>query len=241
VTVAVLDTGVLAHPTFGENQVSHIDLVKDGKAWHSHGTSVASLIAGQDERVPGVAPGAKILDIRVANEKGDSVSSVLALGVMEAINGGAHVINISMGGAEPSPLLQQAINQAIQRGVVVVAAAGNERMDTLAYPAGYPGVISMSSVDAQGKQATFSNGGNQKGYAAPSVGLYTAWDTDKMATVSGTSQASAVGAGIVATGLSRGETASTINNSLTLGAKQVTATASAVGHGVIQVSPNWQR
>ena len=70
VTVAVLDTGVLEHPTFGAGQVTHLDLINDGQPFDSHGTSVASLIAGQDPQAPGVAPGAQILDVRVAGVQG---------------------------------------------------------------------------------------------------------------------------------------------------------------------------
>jgi subtilisin family serine protease len=93
VTVAVLDTGIEDHPTFGSDRVTHLDLVQDGKVPHSHGTSVASLVAGEDEQAPGVAPAATLLDIRVANEKGISVTTVLAQGIVEAVDRGAQVIS----------------------------------------------------------------------------------------------------------------------------------------------------
>jgi len=188
IKVAVLDTGVKDHPTFAAGQVTHIDLVNDGKPLHSHGTSVASLIAGQDERVPGVAPGAEILDIRVANDKGYSVTSVLAQGILEAVNRGARIINISMGGYDDSAMLRQAVAYAQQKGAFVVAAAGNENYDQLAYPAAIEQVVSVASVDGQNKQAYFSNSGKNLDFAAPGVGLSTAWETNMVATASGTSQ-----------------------------------------------------
>ncbi|MDB6120588.1 MAG: peptidase [Verrucomicrobiaceae bacterium] len=198
VTVAVLDTGVKANPTFGDNQVTHVDLVNDGTPFHSHGTSVASLIAGTDDRVPGVSPDASILDIRVANDKGYSVTSVLAQGILEAVNRGAQVLNISMGGYDDSQVLRQAVDYALQRGAIIVAAAGNEKYDQLAYPARLNGVISVGSVDAKGVQAYFSNSGSGLTYVAPGVGLPVAWDTDKMAMASGTSQSAAVVSGVAA-------------------------------------------
>ncbi len=198
VTVAVLDTGVKSNPTFGDTQVSHVDLVNDGTAFHSHGTSVASLIAGQDDRVPGVSPDANILDIRVANDKGYSVTSVLSQGIVEAVDRGARVLNISMGGYDDSEVLRQAVDYALQRGAIIVAAAGNEKYDQLAYPARLKGVISVGSVDANGTQAYFSNSGSGLMYVAPGVGLPVAWDTNKMALASGTSQSAAVVSGVVA-------------------------------------------
>src|SRR5436190_4127960 len=91
VTVAVLDTGILDHPTFGQNQVTHWDLVNDGLPFDSHGTSVASLIGGQNPQAPGVAPGAQIFDIRVANAEGTSIGSLLSEGIVLASNSGPNV------------------------------------------------------------------------------------------------------------------------------------------------------
>lgn len=192
ITVAVLDTGVLAHPTFGTAAVMHLDLVNDGQPFHSHGTSIASLIVGRDPQAPGVAPGARLLDIRVANAEGYTVSSLLAQGIIAATDRGAQVINISLGGYGESPLLQQALGYAAQRGAVVVAAAGNDAYSQLAVPASYSGVISVGSVDAQNRQAYFSNSGEGLTLAAPGVGVISAWETDKIALTSGTSQSSAL-------------------------------------------------
>ena len=82
------------------HQVTHLDLVEDGQPFDSHGTSVASLIAGQDLQAPGVAPGAQILDVRVAGAQGYTVGSLLAQGIVTATDRGAQVINISLGGYE---------------------------------------------------------------------------------------------------------------------------------------------
>ena len=235
VTVAVLDTGVKTNPTFGDNQVSHVDLVNDGTPFHSHGTSVASLIAGQDERVPGVSPDANILDVRVANDKGYSVTSVLSQGILEAANRGAQVINISMGGYDDSEVLREAVAYALQRGAIIVAAAGNEKFDQLAYPARIPGVISVGSVDANGIQAYFSNSGSGLVYVAPGVGLPVAWDTNKMALASGTSQSAAVVSGIVAYYLGLGLTPQEALARMQANARATPGTPVQRGFGVPQV------
>lgn len=238
VTVAVLDTGVKGNPTFGDSQVTHVDMVNDGTAFHSHGTSVASLIAGQDERVPGVSPDASILDVRVADDKGYSVTSVLAQGIVEAVNRGAQVLNISMGGYDDSEVLREAVNYALQRGSIIVAAAGNEKYDQLAYPARLQGVVSVGAVDANGIQAYFSNSGSGLVYVAPGVGLPVAWDTNKMALASGTSQAAAVVSGVVAYYLGLGLTPQQALAKMQANARQTPGTQNQRGYGVPQAGAN---
>ena len=212
VSVAVLDTGIKSNPTFGEGQVSHVDLVNDGTAFHSHGTSVASLIGGQDERVPGVAPDVSLMDIRIADAKGYSVTSVLSQGIILAADRGAQVINISMGGYDDSQVLRDAVAYALNKGIVIVAAAGTEKYDQLAYPARINGVVSVGSVDANGNQAFFSNSGPGLMFMAPGVSLPVAWDTNMMALASGTSQSSAVVAAIYAYYLGKGYTSQQATN-----------------------------
>lgn len=235
ITVAVLDTGVKNHPTFGADQVAHLDLVNDGKPFHSHGTSVASLIAGEDEQAPGVAPASKILDIRVANDKGFSVTSVLAQGIVEAVDRGATLINISMGGYDDSLVLRQAVEYARQKGVPIIAAAGNDAYDQLAYPAAIPGVISVGSVAGDGKQAYFSNSGSGLAVSAPGVDLTTAWSTNKIATVSGTSHSAAVTSGVASAALTLGISPSDLFAQMQNNARKTGAPKDKVGAGIVQV------
>ena len=235
VTVAVLDTGVQAHPTFGAAQVTHLDLVNDGEAFDSHGTSVASLIGGQDPQAPGVAPGAKILDIRIANGEGTSVGSIMAQGIIAATDQGAQVINISFAAYGESAVLSQALDYAFQRGVVVVAAAGNDAYDQLAIPAAYDRVISVGSVDAKGQQAYFSNSGQGLDLVAPGVSVVTAWNTDKIALVSGTSQSSAIVAGAAAAYLGWGVSSGDLEGRLKADARPTGMPASQVGAGILTI------
>ncbi len=236
VTVAVLDTGVLVHPTFAQGQVTHLDLVNDGQTFDSHGTSVASIIGGQNPQAPGVAPGAQILDVRVANADGYSVSSTLAQGIITATDSGAKVINISLGGYGNSPILEQAVTYAFQRGVVVVAAAGNDAYGQLAIPAAYADVISVGSVDANNRQAYFSNAGAGLDMAAPGVGVVSAWGTDQIALVSGTSQSSALVAGAATTYLTWGVPSNQVAVRLKIDARPALNDAgAATGVGILMI------
>jgi thermitase len=228
ITIAVLDTGIETHPTFGKEQVMH-----------GHGTSVASLIAGTDERVPGISPGAHLLDIRVANNKGLSVSTVLAQGIIEAMSRGAQVINISMGSYGDSPLLRSAVQQATQRGILIVAAAGNEKYDQLAIPAAYAEVISVASVDKDWRQAYFSNSGTGLDIAAPGVGLTTAWGSNMAARVSGTSQSTGIISGAIAAYLSQGIRPNDVLRRLQADAKATGAPPNQVGSGVVFLRSLW--
>lgn len=237
IKVAVLDTGVMDHPTFGKDQVTHVDLVKDGQTFHSHGTSVASLIAGQDPQAPGVAPGAEILDVRVANPDGYTVSAVLSQGIIEAVDRGAKVLNISLGGYGDSEVLRAALDYAWQKGAVVVAAAGNEGYDQLAVPASIDGVLGVGSVDANGKQASFSNSGQNLGLVAPGVGVVSAWETDKVALASGTSQSTGLVSGAAAAYLGWGVSAKDVAAQLKNDATPTGAAQSQVGSGILTVKP----
>ena len=241
ITVAVLDTGILAHPTFAEGQITHLDLVGDGQSFHSHGTSVASLIAGQHPQAPGVAPAAKILDLRVANAEGYSVGSTLAQGIIAAADRGAQVINISLGGYGDSAVLGQAVAYAFRKGAVVVAAAGNDTYGQLAIPAAYEGVISVGSVDANNRQAYFSNAGAGLDLAAPGVGVVSAWETDKVALVSGTSQSSALVSAAAASYLGWGVPANQIAARLKGDARPAPAAPAAGGVGILRIKPPVRR
>lgn len=158
VIVAVIDSGVDAdHPDLAGQVLSGLDLVAAGGDGHAdevgHGTTVAALIAGRgdDARgVVGLAPGAKILPVRVldAENRYDDARTV-ADGVRWAVDHGAHVINLSLGGSADSPALADAIDYAFERDVVVVACTGNEAPSTpdeVWYPAREPGVLAVTGL-----------------------------------------------------------------------------------------------
>jgi type VII secretion-associated serine protease mycosin len=159
VIVAVIDSGVDdTHPDLAGQVLDGTDLVSAGGDGHNdvvgHGTTVAGLIAGRaDDRrgIEGLAPEAKILPVRVldARNRYDD-ARVVANGVRWAVDHGADVINLSLGGAVTSPALADAIDYAFEKDVVVVACTGNEAppaANEVWYPAREPGVLAVTGLD----------------------------------------------------------------------------------------------
>lgn len=196
--IAVLDTGIVDHPTFGEASVSDVqDFVVDGEnasaadpsvtEINGHGTAVASVAAGQHQAAPGVAPSAEVLSFRVADAEGNSDSFTLAQGILAAAEAGADVINISLGSAGDSNVVQEAVESAIASGSTIVAAAGNNGTHGLAYPAAYEGVISVGSIDALGQHLDFSNTADNLDLSAPGYAVPAAWPNEQVIQFTGTS------------------------------------------------------
>ena len=202
-TVAVLDTGVQPHLAMLEKNIARLDLVNESSvtltnehAWH--GTAVASIIAGNSPDLRGLAPSAGILSIKVMGNDGTGNTFTLARGIIEAADRGARVINICMGTYSSSQLLEDAVNYAVQKGVAIVASAGNDGVEGVSYPARYDGVIAVSGVDASERHVYFANRGPQVDLAAPAVGVGAAWDEDRQALFSGTSAAAPFVSGALA-------------------------------------------
>jgi hypothetical protein len=200
VRVAVLDTGVLQHPAFQVlvSSINLVDMPSDSTLVNSHGTAVASLIAGSGANTPGVAPGAEILSIRVANDSGQSDSFLLAQGIIAAVDAGVSLINISMGGMGESGVLRKAIEYANERGVLIFAASGNNGVDQVFHPAASEGVIAVGAVDARGNHLDFSNSGQEIDISAPGYGVNAAYSTNQVGMVSGTSFSTPIITGVVA-------------------------------------------
>ena len=210
VTIAILDSGVNAlDPTFN-GRVRTLDVgagqLPDGTNASGHGTAVAALAAGLSPDAPGVAPAATILSIRVTNADGLSDIFTVAQGILAAVDAGAKIINISLGGYATSNVLLAAIDYADTHGALIVAAAGNDQATRLTWPAADARVISVGAVDAVGQQVTFSNSGPQLQISAPGYGVQTAWINQQRVYVDGTSAAAPLVAGALATVLSANPT-----------------------------------
>ena len=199
-TVAILDTGVLAHKTLTGVSIKHIDLVDAEQtkktAYAPHGTAVASLIAGQSKN--GIAPSVKLISIRVLDSDGIGDTFTLAQGIIQAVDNGADVINMSLGGFGDSTVLRNAVNYASEKGVALVAATGNEGLQLLPYPAAYDNVISVAAIDADTRHARFSNQAPSVDIAAPGVGVTAAWDDERWIRFTGTSASTPYVAGAIA-------------------------------------------
>jgi thermitase len=177
--VAVLDTGVSrAHPEFTGVLVGGRDLVNgddDADDDHGHGTHVAGIAAAAGNNAiggAGVAPGARILPVKVLAQDGSGSTSTVVEGIRYAVAAGARVINLSLGSAFDSWALREAVQEAVAQGVVVVAAAGNNGTTTRFYPAAYPGVMAVGATTQDDARASFSNHGEWVTVAAPGQSIY---------------------------------------------------------------------
>ncbi len=205
VTVAILDTGVTANSAFS-GRITSINLVNlpgDPTTQNGHGTGVASMIIGNGSLTPGVAPGASIVSVRIANDLGQSDSFLLAQGIVAAVDQGARLINISLGSPGDSALVRNAIEYARSAGAMIIAAAGNNGVQKVSYPAANAGVVAVGAVDAVGNHLDFSNSGPQVALSAPGFEVNAAWSGDQAASVSGTSFSSPIVAGAIAAVMSQ--------------------------------------
>jgi len=203
-TIAILDTGVAADPTFGPSRLRTLDIgrglgpdtanAKEG----GHGTAVAALAAGSAADAPGVAPAANILSIRVTDTSGTSDIFTIAQAIVAAVDAGARIVNVSLGGYTTGAVLDAAIGYATQQGALIVAAAGNDQAAQLTWPAADSRVVSVGAVDKMEQQVTFSNSGAQLQLSAPGYGVQTAWLDGQRVYVDGTSASAPLVAGAVA-------------------------------------------
>jgi serine protease len=198
-TVAVIDSGVDgAHPDLAGQVLPGIDLVDvggDGRVDpHGHGTHVAGIIAaiaGNLDGIAGLAPGANILPVRVLDAQGSGWNSAVADGIIWAADHGAATLNLSLGGPGSDSVLASAVSYAQSKNVLVVAAAGNERVNgnATSYPAAYPGVVGVAATDEANASGTFSNTGSYVDLAAPGVNIVSTYPANSYAAISGTSMA----------------------------------------------------
>ncbi len=214
VTVAIVDSGVDANPQFGGRVIPGPDLVAGtkpgippGADCVGHGTAVASIIAAAP--VPGVsftgvAPAARILSVKISGTD-TFPTSVAPQGIMDAVQFGADVINLSLATPDDVPALRNAVAYALSHNVVVVAAAGNDLPQDGTgpfYPAAYPGVLAVGAVGPGGALAAFSDRHTPVAVTAPGVNVTSAYPgtfPDAYAPVqNGTSFAAAFVSGVVA-------------------------------------------
>ncbi|MFN6484395.1 MULTISPECIES: S8 family peptidase [unclassified Nostoc] len=235
VVVAVLDTGVDHNHEDLSNNIwtnskeipgNGIDddgngYVDDNYGWNfadnnnntldqnGHGTHVSGTIAGENNNygVTGIAYDAKIMPVKVLNDSGSGSYNSIAKGIHYAVDNGANVINLSLGGGSSNRTLESAIDYASSKGVIVVMAAGNDGDDLPGYPAryAYKSGIAVGAVDKNNNMPDFSNrsGTNEISYVtAPGVKIYSSVPNNQYATYSGTSMATPHVAGVVALMLS---------------------------------------
>jgi serine protease len=166
ITVAVIDTGVTKTTDMEKTEfVAGYDFVNnkvEADDDNGHGTHVAGSVAQSTNNaigVAGVAYEAKIMPLKVLSAAGGGTVTDIAESIKFAADKGANVINMSLGGGGESAVMKEAIDYAHRKGVVIVAAAGNENQSSASYPARYNHVIGVAAFDAKGEKAEFSNFG----------------------------------------------------------------------------------
>lgn len=176
---------------------------------HGHGTHIAGIISatGQgDSGLKGVCPGAKIMSLRYYNERASGAENLknTIAAIEYAVANGAHIINYSGGGAEFARAEFLALKQAEEKGILVVAAAGNERSNAdvnYYFPAAYDlgNIISVTAIDSKGEVLPSSNWGLKKVHlAAPGQSILSTLPGGEYGLMTGTSQATAFVTGIAA-------------------------------------------
>ena len=144
---------------------------------NGHGTHVTGIAAAETDNgigIAGVSWGARAMIVKVLDQEGYGYYSDVAEGIVYATDNGAQVINLSFGGGEPSQLLQDAVDYAYQRGVLLVAASGNDGGSVL-YPAACENVMAVASTDHDDQRASFSNYGPEVDIAAPGTYMVSTW------------------------------------------------------------------
>jgi type VII secretion-associated serine protease mycosin len=224
ITVALLDSGVIGERVDLTGQVTSGPDYAGGveqpgePGWGEHGTCMASIIAGHGrgggDGMLGIAPKAHVLSIRVIRDddapdinQPTSSPTPISDGIRYAVDHGAQVISMSLGGSDSSANSDStpeadAIRYALDHNVVVVVAAGNsaDKGNAIQFPGAERGVISVAAVDSDGNHAAFSTTSWDVSVAAPGVNLPcdASASDDEYLLGDGTSQATAYVAGIAA-------------------------------------------
>jgi len=227
VIVAVLDTGIdLDHSDLvgqlwvnpGEIPENGLDddendYVDDVHGWnvlgdgsnvidddHGHGTHVSGIIAARGDNgqgVAGMAWSSRVMVVKVLDETGNGFYSGLAEGLTYAADNGARIANLSLGGTEPSQLLQDALDYAHAHGTLVVAANGNTN-SAIQYPAASDNTLAVAASTQQDERAIYSCFGPEADLTAPGSGVFSTCRGGGYCYKSGTSMAAPHVAGLAA-------------------------------------------
>ncbi|WP_018963760.1 S8 family peptidase [Coprothermobacter platensis] len=184
VKVAIIDTGV-AYENYGSytkapdlantyfdtaNAYDFVNNDTHANDDNGHGTHVAGTIAQSTNNnmgAAGIAYEATILPIKVLDSSGSGSYDAIANGIIWAADHGARVINMSLGGSQGSTTLQNAIQYAYNKGLVIVCASGNDGKSTVSYPAAYTQCIAVGSTRFDGNRVSYSNYGSALDIVAP--------------------------------------------------------------------------
>ncbi|WP_330631652.1 S8 family peptidase [Halocatena halophila] len=215
VTIAVIDQGMqYDHPDLSQNVAddpgwdfitNSPDPYPDDLDAEPHGTHVAGIAGARTDNNNGVTGvgNFRLLSARVLDKAGRGSVTDIADGIEWAVDRGADVINLSLGGGRYSQTMQNAVRYASAHDVLVVVAAGNSSDGKSMYPASYDECVAVSALDPDGTLSSFSNYGPAIELAAPGRNVVSTWPGDGYRPASGTSMATPVVAGVAGLALSK--------------------------------------
>lgn len=148
---------------------------------NGHGTHVASIVAASTNNAiatAGMAFNVTIMPLKVLDSNGDGTTATITAALQYAIAHGANVINLSLGGTSDDPIMHQAVQDAAAKGIVIVAASGNEGVRGINYPAQYSEVISVGATQLDNTRAPYSNYGPGLDIIAPGGNVDLDQNTD---------------------------------------------------------------
>lgn len=204
INVALIDTGInYNHPDLAANYKGGYDFVNDDSDPmddNNHGSHVAGTLAAvsDDSGVVGVAPSANIYALKVAGSDGRGSYSDIVAALNWAASNGMDIASLSIGGTSSSTTLANAVKNAYDSGVLVVAAAGNAGSSSILYPAAYEQAIAVGATDSLDKKASWSNYGAKIELVAPGVSIKSTVGSSGYDTYSGTSMATPHVSGVAA-------------------------------------------
>lgn len=207
IKVAVVDAGLqTTHPELKAKIIKPYNVMTGENSVPAsiHGTHVAGIIAAANNKIgiTGIAPNVKLIPVNVFQGTEADIYTV-AEGIDYAVKAGADIINLSLTTEDYTAILDDSIQSAIKKGVLVVAAVGNDHTSQPQYPAAYKNVIAVSATTETDKRASFSNYGSYIDLSAPGVNIYSTAPTNSYKIESGTSMATPIVSGVAALILSK--------------------------------------
>ena len=234
VVVAIVDTGIAgSDPRFRGHVLPGYDFVHGQSSPtddSGHGTALAGIVLS-------TCPMCSVLPVKVLNASAQGDWGTIAAGILWAADHHADVIDLSVGASRAPDTLRSAVAYAVGKGVIVVAAAGNEGLSDAFFPASYPGVISVAAVDQTNARYSWSNFGSWVTVAAPGC-TSTAWlGGGTAANFCGTSTAAPFVAGVAGLARSFDTALSPAAFATALGSSTRPVTdASTASHGIVDAN-----
>jgi subtilisin family serine protease len=202
VTVAVVDSGIdLQHPELhsrlveGKNFINENEPPTDNTGHGTHVAGVVGAITNNKAGISSPSKNVKLMPVKVFEGKTTYMSTVIE-GIYYAADHGADIINLSLGSYSNMKALEDAVQYAVNKGILVVSAAGNDNDHAVLYPANYSNVLGVGSIDSVTlRKSDFSNYGEKVNVSAPGTNIFSTW-INGYHSLGGTSMATAMASSV---------------------------------------------